>query len=375
MAHRHGRGWRGSVQVVGSVAPLRRGGFPTRAAAERWERDTAVDLARGSYRDPDAGAVTFAEWVKEWQATRGILEIRTRDEDDSIVRTHLLPAFGKARLDEIGPLAVRQFVAALAHRRAPKTVRNVHGVLHNVMALAVVAGRIDSNPCVGTKLPANERRKTMACLTEQQLAHLFACTPDWWRPLVVTLAGTGLRWGEATGLTVEHVDLLVPEVRVRQTLNPRATAYKPTPKTKAGRRHIGLPGAVVDVLLPLVAGKAGTDPVFTTEDGELVQHRRFNYGVWQPACRAAGITATPHDLRHSHAALLIANGVPMPAISQRLGHASIKTTFDTYGYLLPRVERDLLAGLDRALGAGDVTPARTEVWTPPSTSASGSPSA
>jgi integrase len=345
--HRHGKGWRGSVQGPGG--PRRRGGFPTKAAAARWERETASDLERGTYRDPDAGAVTFAEWAKEWTATRGVLGERTRDEDASIVRNHLVPAFGSTRLDQIGPVAVRQFVSALAGRRAPKTVRNVHGVLHNVMALAVTGGLISANPCQGTKLPANERRKVMACLTEQQLAHLVAQTPLWWRPLVVMLAGTGLRWGEATGLTVEHVDLLIPELRVRQTLNPTATRYKPTPKTKAGRRHIGLPETVVDVLLPLVAGKQGSEAVFTTEAGELVKHRWFNYAVWQPACKAAGVKATPHDLRHSHAALLIANGVPMPAISQRLGHASIKTTFDTYGYLLPRVEADLLAGLDRAL--------------------------
>lgn len=352
MAHRHGKGWRGSVQVPG-YGSLRQGGFSTKGAAERWERDTATDLERGTYRDPLAGAVTFEQWAAEWQATRGVLGVRTRAEDDSIVRTHLLPAFGKARLDEIGPLAVRQFVSDLAGKRAPKTVRNVHGVLHNVMSLAVASGRIQSNPCVGTKLPDNERRKVMACLTEQQLSYLFACTPEWWRPLVVTLAGTGLRWGEAVGLTVEHVDLMVPEVRVRQTLNPTASAYKPTPKTKAGRRNVGLPAAVVDVLLPLVVGKAGSDPVFTTEDGSLVQHRRFNYAVWGPACKAAGVKATPHDLRHSHVALLIANGVPMPAISQRVGHASIKTTFDVYGFMLPRVEADLLAGLDRAFASPD----------------------
>lgn len=351
MPHRHGTGWRGSIQVPGH-GTYRQGGFATKGAAARWERDTATDLERGDFRDPLAGATLFGAWVEEWQQTRGVLGVRTRAEDDSIVRTHLVPAFGATRLDAIGPLAIRQFVSALAGRRAPKTVRNVHGVLHNVMALAVAAGKIPANPCVGTKLPDNERRKAMACLTEQQLLHLFACAPDWWRPLIVTLAGTGLRWGEAVGLTVGQVDLLAPEVQVRQTLNPTATAYKSTPKTKAGRRHVGLPGAVVDVLLPLVAGRASSDPVFTTETGELVRHRRFNYAVWQPTCRAAGIKATPHDLRHSHAALLIANGVPMPAISQRLGHASIKTTFDTYGYLLPRVEAELLAGLDLALSGG-----------------------
>jgi integrase len=333
---------------------VRQGGFATKAAALRWERETRAAYEQGTYRDPEAGAVTFAEWAKTWLRTRATLKESSQAEESSIVKHHLVPAFGKLRLDAVGPLAVETLISDLTKRKAPKTVRNIHGVLHNVMALAVREGLIPSNPCVGTRLPEGERRKVMACLTEQQLGHLFAQAPEYWRPLIVFLAGTGFRWGEAVGLKVKYLDLFSREVTVRETLNPTATRWG-TPKTKAGRRTIGLPGEVVDVLIPLVAGKSGDDPVFTMPDGSLIKHRWFNYTIWQPLCVKVGIVATPHDLRHTHAALLIAAGVPLSAIKVRLGHESIHTTDGTYGYLLPRVEDALLKGLDRALSGSRET--------------------
>lgn len=347
MPHRHGTGWRGAIRVAG--VPLRQGGFATRAAAARWERETRVAYEQGSYRDPHAGAVTFEDWSKLWLATRATLKTSSQEEEKSVVKNHLVPAFGKMRLDAVGPLVIETLISDLTRRKAPKTVRNVHGVLHNVMALAVREGLIPTNPCVGTRLPPGDRRKVMACLTEQQLGQLFDSVDPFWRPLLVLLAGTGLRWGEAVGLKVKYLDLLGGELTVRETLNPTASRWG-TPKTKAGRRTIGIPATVVDALIPLVAGKDGDEPVFTMPDGSLIKHRWFNYTIWQPLCKQLGIKATPHDLRHSHAAILIANGTPLSAIKDRLGHESIHTTDGTYGFLLPRVETALLAGLDRALG-------------------------
>ena len=352
---------RASVIVPGKAQPLRKSGFPTKAAAQAWVRDTETDIRRGVWRDPEAGRVTFEAWSRTWLETRGTLKASSRGEESSIVRVHLVPALGTLSLDEIGPAAVAVFISRLTEQRAPKTVRNVHGVLHSVMALAVREKLIASNPCVGTRLPENERRKVMACLTEQQLDRLIQSTPEHYRPLVLTLAGTGLRWGEAVGLKVKWLDLLARELHVRETLNPTATRWG-TPKTKAGRRTIGLPLAVVDALLPLVAGKEGDEPVFTTEDGDLIRHRWFMVNIWEPTMKAAGLVTvpdaqqgrphrpTPHDLRHTHAALLIADGNPLSAIKERLGHESITTTDKTYGYLLPRVEEQLLKGLDRVLG-------------------------
>jgi integrase len=364
---KHGPSHRGNVAVKGRMTPLRKI-FRTKAEAKQWVQDTEADLRRGVYRDPDAGAVSFEDWTVRFLATRGTLRGRSQKEEASIVANHLVPALGKMRLDEIGPTAIRTLVSNLAKKRAPKTVRNVHGVLHSVMALAVAEGLIVANPCKGSRLPPNKRRKKMACLTEQQLETLIGEIPEHFRPLVVTLAGTGMRWSEATvGLTVGDVHLMdKPPFLVVADDEYDEDEDQWEVKTESGIRRITLPQRVVDVLIPLVASRAAHELVFTRPDGRAVHYQRFHEAVWVPACLRAGLTrlrkgrgeapdyvvhaATPHDLRHTHAALLIAAGVPLSAIKDRLGHKSIKTTDDVYGYLLPQVDRGLLAALDEALG-------------------------
>lgn len=363
----HGPSIRANIVVKGRRSPLRKV-FSTKAAARKWIRDTETDLERGTYRDPDVGALSFEEWTVKFLKTRGTLREKSQREEASIIKNHLVPAFGPMRLDEIGPTAVRTLVSDLAKTRAPKTVRNVHGVLHSVMALAAAEGLILANPCKGSRLPANKRRKKMACLTEQQLEALISEIPEHYRPLVITLAGTGMRWAEATvGLTVSDVHLLEDPPYLRVADDDYTDGEEQWEvKTEAGERTVTLPRRVVDVLIPLVAGKDSGELVFTTPAGEPIKHQRFNQDIWIPACLRAGLsvtrkgkgdeesrvmhTATPHDLRHTHAALLIARNVPLSAIKDRLGHKSIKTTDDVYGYLLPQVDRAVLAALDSALG-------------------------
>lgn len=354
MAHRHGKGWRGSVQIAGSVRPLRKGGFPTKAAAERWERDTAVDHARGAWRDPQAAAVTFGAWVDRWLATRGTLKRSSARSEEGIVETHLRPAFGELRVDAIGPTAVRTMVSTLTETRAPKTVRNVHAVLYAVFSLAQAEGLRDDNPCIGTRLPKNKRRKPRAFLHEPEVERLIAATDEHYRPLVVVLVTTGLRWGEAAGLRCGRVDLLARQLRVEETANEAdGVLTYGDPKSEASVRTVKLPARAVDVLLPLVASRGQDDLVFTTRQGLPLRHRNFYYRQWAKAVKTAGLAdrkPTPHDLRHTHAAVLISRGVPLSAIKERLGHEDIGTTDKLYGFLLPSVDLGVIAALDEAFG-------------------------
>lgn len=356
MAHRHGTGWRGAVRVPGQP-PLRLGGFATKAAAERWERTTRTDLERGTWRDPRTVQPTFEQWCKQWLATRGTLKRSASSAEETIVRVHLIPAFGPIKVDEVDALLVRQFTSDLSGRRAAKTVRNIHAVLFNVLQLAVDTGRRDANPCVGTRLPKNRRAKPRAFLTEPEIERLIAATSEPWRPLVTLLATTGLRWGEAVGLRVKYVDLLDRSLWVRETINETGGVIEDeTPKSDASVRRVSLPARAVDALLPLVAGKAGDEFVFTTATGLPVRHRNFYYRQWGKAVTTAGLAErkpTPHDLRHSHAAILIARGVPLSAIKERLGHDSIDTTDRLYGFLLPQVDRGVLAALDDAFSPAE----------------------
>ncbi len=350
------------MKQPGALAPLRKGGFATKAAAELWERDTAVDMARGTYRDPDAGAVLFGTWVDRWTATREVGKESSGISEKSIVETHLRPAFGKARLDDIGPTAVRTLVSRLTTERAPKTVRNVHAVLYSIFDLALAEGLVTRNPCKGTPLPANRRKKARAFLTEQQVEQIIAETPERFRPFVILLATTGMRWGEAAGLKVRWVDLLNRTLRVEEQ-HPAGRENPQTPKSEAGVRRIDLPARAVDVLLPLVAGKGPDELVFVGRDGARYHHANINTRVWVPVMERLGLDdprPSMHDLRHSHAAILIAAGVPLSAIKERLGHESITTTDKLYGFLLPQVKHGVVEALDAVFGDPLTEPAVPE---------------
>ncbi|HWU22737.1 MAG TPA: tyrosine-type recombinase/integrase, partial [Nocardioides sp.] len=122
------------------------------------------------------------------------------------------------------------------------------------------------------------------------------------------------------------------------------------------------PPEVVEALAPLAAGRPSRETLFLGPRGAPVRHRSFWSDVWLPSCARAGLEPRPriHDLRHSHVAWLVAAGVPLPVIQARLGHESITTTIDTYGHLLPDLQRAaadaasrVLSGVRRPLGPGE----------------------
>jgi len=144
----------------------------------------------------------------------------------------------------------------------------------------------------------------------------------------------------ATALTPGDLDLdgVTPVVRVTRAWKKGKTGvYLGSPKTRRSRRTVALPPQIVPDLRALAAGKAASDRLFTSVEGKRVSGQHFNARVWHPALAKSGLTKRPrvHDLRHSHASLMIAAGMDLLQLQHRLGHESLKTTGDTYGHLMP----------------------------------------
>jgi integrase len=196
---------------------------------------------------------------------------------------------------------------------------------------------IAANPCAKTKIGRTERGE-MTILSRDELAAVLEAIGEHWRPLVITLAGTGLRFGEATALQVRDFDLehVPPLLRVSRSWKHTDTKDRELgpPKSEKGRRLVSLPPEVVAVVRPLVNGRAREAFVFVNTVGAPVRQNSF-HEVWTAAVKRSGIGKRPrvHDLRHSHVASQIAQGVPLPVIQRRLGHEQITTTIDTYGHL------------------------------------------
>lgn len=246
------------------------------------------------------------------------------------------------------------------------TIANRHSLLSQVLSGAVAGGHLDANPARGVRLPRTVVEDGVF-LTSAQARMILDHLDPHWHPLVLTLFGTGLRFGEAGALMWDAVRLDDAPASIHVTRAWENTAgggrgrVLGTPKTRRSRRVVTLDSAgLVDVLRAHRARTGGRLDAFTftgPKGGVVGAH--FRDVVWRGAVEAAlpdlHPRPTPHDCRHTHASWLIAAGVPLVGVQRRLGHESIATTADRYGHL---------AAETWALGAAAADAAVAEILSP-----------
>jgi len=262
---------------------------------------------------------------------------------------------------------VRAWVAELSARGlAPATVQKAYQLLGKVMGAAVDAGMLAQSPCRRVPLPKVERQE-MRFLTPTQVAELADAIHARYRALVLVGAYGGLRIGELAGLRRRRVDLLHGMVEVAEILTEvRGELFVGPPKTRAGRRRVGLPQEVTRELARHLGTPGGPDElVFTAPYGGPLRVNGFRARVWRPATRAVGLDGLRiHDLRHTAVALWIAAGANLKEVSTRAGHASVSFTLDRYGHLFPEADEALRTRLDAFYVAGGQTSGGTVVELP-----------
>lgn len=330
--------------------------FDSAAKAERWNRllkqvgpeQARALLSRKTVKD----APTLSEWLTHHLEHATGITAGTRGEYERLAARSWQPTLGDFPIDLITKDQVRRWVNEYAAEKSAKTVANAHGLLSTVLASAVEAKWRPDNPAYRIPLPQGLHEE-MVFLTPNEFTRLLAILPPQWQSLVLTAAGTGMRWGEVTALTWTDVDLdaPVPVLRVRQAWKrtEHGSRVLGTPKTRRSVRTISLSPEVVRALDPL---RDSADAlVFRAKRGGKLHHQVWHPRVWRPAVEKAALGKSPrfHDLRHSHASWLINVGVPLPEIQRRLGHESIKTTVDVYGHLLPDSHRRTAAAISVAL--------------------------
>lgn len=246
---------------------------------------------------------------------------------------------------------------------AVKSRRNVQGLLSAALQRAVDDEQLPRNVARGVKIKGSAPVSDMVLLNRGELAVLVHEMTDRYRPLIQFLAGTGLRWSEATALQVGDVDLdaPVPVVHVNKAWKRLGSGFAVgPPKTRAGQRTVGLSPEVADVVRPLLEHRKAGDYLFTTARGDWIRNNTFQATHWQPALKrlndSGRMTKRPriHDLRHYYASTLVAAGVPLNIVQRQLGHESIQTTVNRYSHLQP----DFLAVAAAAasLGMAQVAP-------------------
>lgn len=260
----------------------------------------------------------------------------------SLTVTHLEDLYAHLRRcgrHDGGPLALR-----------PKTVLNVHQILRTALGDAERAGLVHRNvaglmdpPCHGT---APEQR----CWNEHQLRQFLQVAIEHrLGPAIWLAAMTGMRRGEVLGLRWFDIDLDAATLSIRRSVSCTGYQVHTTPtKTRTSRRAIDLDARTVAVLrewrrqqLDELVTVAEDATVFTRPDGQPVHHPHSLSQTVGRLQRAAGVPAIRlHDLRQTHATLLLKHGIPLKVVSERLGHSTPAFTMAVYQHVLPGMQRD-----------------------------------
>jgi integrase len=326
----------------------------TRAGDRRTELEAS--LATGTYIDPTAARVAFADIADKWMDSRQDLRPSTWWKYRGLLDNHVNPRWGDHPLSAIEAEDVAGWVASLLKSTSdggsglgPSQTRHAYRVLSMVLDWCVPA-RLARNPAHGVKLPVRPEAEHVY-LSYKQVEMLATASAGLLtkygrptacaninRPLILLLAYTGLRWGEAAALRVGRVDLDKRRIRVVSTLTEvKGIQQEGLPKN-GKRRTVPLPASLVPVLRPLVDGRGDDDWLFTTNRNAPLRANNWRVREFNAAVHAAGLSImglTPHKLRHTAASLAIAAGADVKVLQQMLGHADASMTLNVYGHLFP----------------------------------------
>jgi len=343
----------------------RKAGFKLKRDAQAYVDTIEVSKLQGAYIAPSDSLSIVSVLGKDWlDAHRTGVKPSTFHSDESAWRVHVEPKWGSRTVGSIRHTEVQTWISKLAANRSPTTVARVHGVLAVILDGAVRDKRITGNPAREVKLPrkTSARRAYLSHLQVERLA-VASKYPD----LVRFLAYTGLRWGEATGLRIKHVDRGARRLQIEENaVSVNGHIKVGTPKNHE-RRSVVYPAFLDQAIADACDGKspdallwgggenhmrpghaitgwfiAAVSRVREADETEAAEARKL-----KQAEAAIMPRVTPHDLRHTAASLAISAGANVKAVQRMLGHASAAMTLDRYADLF----EDDLEGVAQALDA------------------------
>lgn len=318
---------------------------------------SAVDA--GTFVEPSK--MTVGQWLEAWLAEyTSDVKPYTKRAYATNIKNHITPALGALRLEKLTPLQVQKFYNACMQgekKLKPKTVKNIHGVLHSSLKQAVMNGMIRSNPTESCTLPRIERMEIQPFDDEAEKSFLRAIEGDKYERLFIVDLYTGMRKGEILGLRWSDIDFDQGTITVSRQLQVepfKGGRYYLAPLKNDKERTITPAPYVMQILREqrryqnearLHAGAAWDEEdipglVFTNETGKHLCHQTIGTR-YKKLVTAAGLPdARFHDLRHSYAVASIRAGDDIKTVQSNLGHHSAAFTLDTYAHATAQMKRE-----------------------------------
>jgi len=344
----------------------------TKRDAQQRLAELLVTIEQGSYIKPKR--LTLGQWLEDWIDSYVTTNCspRTVDSYRSEIRGHIIPALGAIPLTHLRPQHLQSYYArALLQGRvdgkgglSARTVQYHHRILFEALGHAVKMGLLGRNIAEAVDPPRPER-KSMATLAPEDVPRFLEVAHDTlYYLLFYTALYTGMRLGDLLGLRWCDVDLDMASLSVVQALyKRRGICEMKEPKSSHSRRQIALSPSLVVLLRKhrieeqaqrILLGKSldDGDLVFCHPDGSPLDPGTVTHTFARVITEAGLSRIRFHDLRHTHATLMLKQGVHPKIVSERLGHASVAITLDTYSHVLPGLQEAAAERFDMLLQSG-----------------------
>jgi len=309
--------------------------------------------------------ITLREFMDRWMEVANTkVRERTFDQYRWITENYICKTLGAYKLREIQAYQVQRFYTELLNRNlSPRTVRYTHYVLSSALNQAVTWRLITHNPCAECDLPKQPRMEMKYFTPEEVARFLETARTSKWYPLFLLAIETGMRPEEYFGLQWKDINFEEKTVTVRRALVWRKGGgfVFTEPKTSRSRRCIPISAtllqslkmhrrAQLEVRIKLGAAYQDHDLVFASEIGTGLMNRNINRRHFRPLMKLAGLPQIRlYDLRHTTATMLLLLGENPKVVSERLGHASVTLTLDTYSHVLPTMQKTATEKLEKMM--------------------------
>ena len=343
---------------------------PTRKEVERQAREILHAAERGGY--VDGGRLPLRDFLEKWLEDygRGAWEPTVWTTNAGLVRNHVVPTLGQVKLEKLTAADINAlYRQKLKEGRldgkpgglSNRTVRYIHSLVKQALSHAVKWGLILHNVADAVD-PPKRNRPEMRTWDAQQVAHFLDAARDChYYPVYVIALLSGMRRGEILGLRWQDVDLERAALTIQQTLkDDHGRLYFGAPKTHRSKRPVALTADTVAFLrshkarqnkIRLMMGDKweDNDLVLTTETGRPIHPTNMSRRYRQVVESLELPFIRFHDLRHTHATLLLNSGENLKVVSERLGHASTAFTMDTYYHPGDQMQREVAERLNEKL--------------------------
>jgi integrase len=306
-------------------------------------------------RLPRAAAIRLDDYLDQWLATSAKPRLRPKSYTDyeSLLRLHIRPCLSARSLGAITQFGIQSLYAQMFDRGlSPRTIEYTNAVLQSAFRQAVRWKMLAEDPCVGVDLPPLKRREMDALSVEECRRFLTVPRESEWYALFVLAMTTGMRPSEYLALKWSDIDWHRGTASVCRTIQTSSAAWAfYDTKRKRSRRVVKLQNFVLEALDDLGGRRETAHDLVFHRDGQPLRQRKVKV-EFRGLLAAAGIRSIRlYDLRHTAATLAVAAGVSVKAISDQLGHASISFTLERYSHVLPSIQDEAAAKVERMLMA------------------------